>query len=71
MGVSEAIKNLETSNVELRETMEQLGEQFQDLREDPKFGSMVDDLEKLAFNYLSTWIKTNTDVLDILYKEKI
>ena len=71
MGVAEAIKNLETSNVELRETMEQLGEQFQDLREDPKFGSMVDDLEKLAFNYLSTWIKTNTDVLDILYKEKI
>ena len=71
MGVAEAVKNLEAANVELRETMEQLGEQFQDLREDPKFGSMVDDLEKLAFNYLSTWIKTNTDVLDILYKEKI
>jgi len=33
-----------------------LGEQFEDLRKDPKFEELVDDLEKLGSEYLKTWI---------------
>jgi len=36
MGIDDAIKKLETSNEELKVTIEQLGEQFKDLGEDPK-----------------------------------
>ena len=70
MGVDEAIKKLEVSNQELKITSEQLGEQFNDLRADYRFAGLVDDLEDLAFNYLKTWIGTNTEVLEMLAKTK-
>ncbi len=47
-----------------------LGEQFEDLRKDPKFEGLVDDLEKLGSEYLKTWIKSNSDIMEILNKEK-
>lgn len=70
MGTVQAIKKLETSNEELNLTLEQLGEQFKDLREDKRFAGLIDDLENLAFNYIKTWIGTNTEVIQILTKEK-
>ena len=47
-----------------------LGEQFEDLRKDPKFEGLVDDLEKLGSEYLKTWIKSNTEIIEILNKEE-
>jgi len=47
-----------------------LGEQFEDLRKDPKFEGLVNDLEKLGFEYLKTWINSNSDIIEILNKEK-
>ncbi len=70
MGIDVAIKKLETSNQELKVTLEQLGEQFEGLRKNPKFEGLVDDLEKLGFAYLTTWIKSNSEIIDILNKEK-
>jgi hypothetical protein len=70
MGVEDAIEKLEASNQKLKVDLEQLGEQFEDLRKDPKFEGLVDDLEKLAFVYLTTWINSNSDIIEILNKEK-
>jgi len=47
-----------------------LGEQFENLRKDPKFEGLVDDLEKLGSEYLKTWIKSNSKIIEILNKEK-
>ncbi len=70
MGVGDAIEKLEASNQKLKVDLEQLGEQFEDLRKDPKFEGLVDDLEKLGSEYLKTWIKSNSDIIEILNKEK-
>ena len=47
-----------------------LGEQFEDLHKDPKFEGLVDDLEKLGIAYLTTWMNSNNDIIEILNKEK-
>jgi len=49
MGVEDAIEKLQVSNQKLKVDLEQIGEQFENLRKDPKFEGLVDDLEKLAF----------------------
>jgi len=66
----EAIKKLETSNRELKVTLEQLNEQFEDIRADPRFAGFVNDLEDLAFAYLKTWIDTNTEIIETLGKAR-
>ncbi|QLH02403.1 hypothetical protein C5F47_01910 [Nitrosopumilus cobalaminigenes] len=70
MGVDEAIKKLEVSNQGLKVILENLDEQLADIRSDPRLEGLVDDLENLFYAYLKTWIKSNTEVLDILNKEK-
>ncbi len=70
MGVEDAIEKLEISNQKLKVDLEQIGEQFEDLHKDPKFEGLVDDLEKLPFAYLTTWINSNSDIIEILNKEK-
>ena len=68
--IDDAIKKLEASNQELKVTLEQYNEQFEDLRTDPRFAGFVNDLEDLGFTYLRTWVKSNNEILDILKKEK-
>jgi len=70
MGVDEAIKKLEVSNQGLKVILENLDEQLADIRSDPRLEGLVDDLENLFYAYLKTWIKSNTEILDILNKEK-
>lgn len=70
MGVDEAIKKLEISNQGLKVILENLDEQLADLRSDPRLEGLVDDLENLFFAYLKTWVKSNTEIIDILNKEK-
>ena len=70
MGVDDAIKKLETSNQGLKVILENLDEQLADIRSDPRLEGLIDDLENLFFAYLKTWIKTNTEIIDILKKTK-
>jgi len=70
MTVEDAIKKLETSNQGLNVILENLDEQLKDIRLDPRLEGLIDDLENLFYAYLKTWIKTNTEIIDILKKEK-
>jgi len=70
MAIDEAIKKLEISNQGLNVILENLDEQLADIRLDPRLEGLVDDLENLFFAYLKTWIKTNTEIIAILKKEK-
>ncbi len=70
MAVDDAIKKLEISNQGLKVILENLDEQLAEIRLDPRLEGLVDDLENLFFAYLKTWIKTNTEIIDILKKEK-
>ena len=66
-----AIEKLETTNKEQESNLELLHEQFIDLQADPRFGGLpMDDLENLFSAYLKTWIKGNTEIMEILLKEK-
>ena len=70
MGIDEAIKKLVTSNEGLKVIIDNLDEQLADIRKDPRLEGLVDDLENLFYAYLKTWIKSNTELLEILNKEK-
>jgi hypothetical protein len=70
MGIDVAIKKLETSNDGLKVIVENLDEQLADIRKDPRLEGLVGDLENLFYAYLKTWIKSNSEILDILNKEK-
>jgi len=65
----EAIKKLETSNQGLKVILEHLNEQLSDMRLDPRLEGLMDDLENLFYAYLKTWIKSNSEVIDILKKD--
>jgi hypothetical protein len=70
MAIDDAIKKLETSNDGLKVIIENLDEQLKEIRLDPRLEGLVDDLENLFYAYLKTWIKSNTEILEILRKEK-
>ena len=70
MAIDDAIKKLETSNQGLNVIIENLDEQLEDIRKDPRLKGLIDDLENLFFAYLKTWMKTNTEIINILKKEK-
>jgi hypothetical protein len=70
VAVEDAIKKLEISNQGLNVILENLDEQLADIRLDPRLEGLIDDLENLFYAYLKTWIKTNTEIIDILKKEK-
>jgi len=61
---------LENSNDGLKVIIENLDEQLKEIRLDPRLEGLVDDLENLFYAYLKTWIKSNTEILEILRKEK-
>ena len=68
MSVEPAITKLETTNQGIKIILENLDKQLADLRSDPRLEGLVDDLENLFFAYLKTWMKSNTEILEILKK---
>ncbi len=69
MTLNQAITKLQISNQGIEVILENLDGQLADLRRDPRFEGLVDDLENLFHSYLKTWLKSNNEVLDILKKE--
>ena len=69
MNSEDAIKKLETSNQGLKIILDHLNEQLTDIRLDPRLEDLVDDLENLFYAYLKTWIKSNSEIIDILKKD--
>lgn len=70
MTVDDAIKKLDVSNQGLKVILDNLDEQLDSIRADPKLKGMVDDLETLFYAYLKTWMTSNNEVIDILKKGK-
>jgi len=68
MGTDMAIEKLEKSNRGINIILTSLHEQFADMCLDPGLEGLVDDLEALIESYLTTLIKKNSEVLDILEK---
>lgn len=66
MSTEAAIQKLETSNRGLKVILENLDEQLASIRADPKLSGMVDDLETLFYAYLKTWMKSNSEIIQIL-----
>lgn len=69
MSSEEAIKKLETSNQGLKVILEHFHEQLADMRLDPRLEGLMDDLDNLFNSYLKIWIKSNSEVIDILKKD--
>ncbi len=69
MSKNAVILKLENSNLGLNEVLEDIDQTFVNMRSDPKLKGLVGDLENLFYAYLKTWIKSNSDILDMLKKD--
>jgi hypothetical protein len=69
MSSIEAIKKLEKSNQHVQTIIDHLDTQLADIRTDPRLADLVDDLEKLFYAYLKTWIKSNSEVIELLSRD--
>ena len=71
MGILDVVQLLENSNKENKSNLEQLHEQFDDFRADPKFKDLpMNELEELFLLYLKVWIKTNIEIIELLTNRK-
>ena len=69
MSKNAVILKLENSNLGLNEILEDIDQTFVNMRSDPKLKGLVGDLENLFYAYLKTWIKSNSDIVDLLKKD--
>ena len=71
MSIMNVIEKLDTTNKEQKLNLEQLHEQFIDLQADPRFAGLpMEALENLFSEYLKVWIKSNTEIIETLLKER-
>ena len=68
MSVQMAIEKLNVSNRGINVILSGIHDQLADIRLDPRLEGLTDDLEALFESYLTTWVKTNTQIIDILEK---
>ena len=68
MSVENAIDKLKTSNRGLNTIRDNIQEHLGDLRNEPAMENLVDDMEALFESYLATWIKSNSEIIEILEK---
>ncbi len=65
------IEKLDITNKEQKLNLEQFHEQFMDLQADPRFAGLpMEALENLFSKYLKVWIRSNTEIMETLLKEK-
>jgi len=63
------ILKLENSNLGLNEILKDIDQTLVNMRSEPKLKGLVGDLENLFYSYLKTWIKSNSDIVDMLKKD--
>lgn len=68
MSVETAIKKLKISNQGLKVIQETVHEQLEEIGSDPRLAGLAVDLENLFKSYLDTWVKSNSEILEILEK---
>ena len=68
MSAEVVIEKLKISNRGLNVILNDIHGQLGDIRLDPRLEGLTDDLETLFESYLATWMKTNTQIIDILKK---
>ena len=66
MAFDDAIKKLELGNHGINMILENLDEQFKEIRADQRLEGLADDLEQLFHSYLKAWKTSNTDVIELL-----
>ncbi len=69
MSKNAVILKLENSNLGLNEILKDIDQTFVNMRSEPKLKGLVGDLENLFHSYLKTWIKSNSDIVDMLKKD--
>ena len=65
-----AIKKLKTTNQGINLIRENVHESLAEIGSDPKLEGLTIDLENLFESYLDTWVKSNSEILEILEKEE-
>ena len=69
MGIDVAIEKLKVSNQGLKVIRDNIHENLADIGSDPRLKGLTNDLESLFESYLATWMKSNSEVLNILEKD--
>jgi len=69
MSKNAVILKLENSNLGLNEILKDIDQTFVNMRSELKLKGLVGDLENLFHSYLKTWIKSNSDIVDMLKKD--
>ena len=65
-----AIEKLKTTNQGINLIRENVHESLAEIGSDPKLEGLTIDLENLFESYLDTWVKSNSEILEILEKEE-
>jgi len=65
-----AIEKLKTTNQGINLIRENIHESLAEIGSDPKLEGLTIDLENLFESYLDTWVKSNSEILEILEKEE-
>ena len=68
MSVQMAIEKLNVSNRGINVILSDIHDQLADIRLDPRLEGLTGDLEALFESYPTIWVKTNTEIIDILEK---
>ena len=68
MTIALAIGKLKTTNQGINLIRENVHEQLGEIGSNPKLEGLTVDLENLFESYLDTWMKSNSEVLEILEK---
>ncbi len=68
MSVELAVEKLKTSNQGLESILDNVHEQLKDIASNPRMGGLSNDLENLFESYLETWLKSNSEIIEILEK---
>ncbi len=68
MRLNDAIQKLETSNDGITLILQNIDDNFEEIRTNPRLQELADDLEHILHSYLKAWKATNTEILEFLKK---
>lgn len=66
MSIEIAIEKLRRSNQGLKIIRDDVKKELEGIGADPRLKGLTNDLEALFESYLDTWMKSNSEILDML-----